>query len=78
MIRLTCWMSIPRPKRSVEIKILVDPLLNSFIMLTLSFISMSLEMHDTTNLFSVSFSASSLTLSLRLVKTMHWAMVMFL
>ena len=68
MIKLTCWISIPLPRRSVEIRILEDPDLNSLMTLTLSDISMSPEMQETTNLCSASLSASSLTLSLRLGK----------
>ena len=71
MIKFTCWMSIPLPKRSVEIKILEDPDLNSLMTLTLSDISISPEMQETTNLCSANLSASSLTLSFLLVKTMH-------
>ena len=64
-------MSIPLPSKSVEIKILDDPDLNSFMTFTLSDISMSPVIFDTTNLFSVNLSANSLTLSFLLVKTMH-------
>ena len=71
MMRLTCWISIPLPRRSVEMRILVDPLLNSCMMLTLSFMSISPEMQETTNLCSVSLSANSFTRSFRFVKTMH-------
>lgn len=78
MIRFTYWISIPLPSRSVEMRILDEPNLNSLMILTLSDISISSEMQDTTNLFSERRSASYLALSLRLVKTMHCEMTMFL
>jgi len=78
IIKLTCCISIPLPTKSVAIKILEEPDLNYFIILTLSLIYISPWIAETTNLFSFNFSDNSLTLYFLFVKTIHWVITITL
>jgi len=64
MTKWTYYISIPLANKSVVIKTLVVPVLNSFIIKSLLSYSIAPCIEDTTNYYDVNFSLSSSTFCL--------------
>lgn len=75
MTRETCWTSKPLPQRSVEMRILEFPCLNSSMILSLSFCSILPCMQDTVKLFFIISFASHSTLLMLLQNITAWVIV---